>query len=187
MQCDFLRCKLAAGQHVAINDHYRSEGERGAPCERRLDLHLGAAPLGADPTFLVLPRWDDRRMPSQERVPAGIGCLSTVVGLVVLAGVVVLVFFVGFIALVVVAALVVVGLIVWAVDRLLLALSPKRRARREAAQRAVTWRFGGMSTGAGPFGGAVPGEVIDTTATDTSSDQIDRWPSGDDPDQIGPA
>ena len=126
-------------------------------------------------------------MSSQERAPAGIGCLSTVVGLVVLAGVVVLVFFVGVIALAVVAALVVVGLIVWAVDRLLLALSPRRRARREAAQRAVTWRFGGTSTGAGPFGGAVPGEVIDTTATEASAGPVDGWPSGDDPDQIGPA
>ena len=67
-------------------------------------------------------------MPTQERVPAGIGCLGTVVGLVVLVGVVVLVLFVGFVALAVVAGLVVVGLIVWAVDRLLLALSPKRRA-----------------------------------------------------------
>ena len=123
-------------------------------------------------------------MPSQERVPAGIGCLSTVVGLVVLAGVVVLVFFIGFIALAVVAALVVIGLIVWAVDRLLLALSPKRRARREAAQRAVIWRFGGMPPGAGPVGGTVPGEIIDTTATDSSTD---LWPPGDDPDQLGPA
>jgi O-antigen ligase len=126
-------------------------------------------------------------MPSQERVPAGIGCLSTVVGLVVLVGVVVLVFFVGFIALAVVAALVVVGLVVWAVDRLLLALSPKRRARREAAQRAVIWRFGGMSTGAGPFGGTVPGEVIDTTASDTPADPNDKWSTGDEPDQLGPA
>jgi hypothetical protein len=126
-------------------------------------------------------------MPSQERVPAGIGCLISVVGLLVLAGVLVLVFFIGFIVLAVVAALIVVGLIVWAVDRLLLALSPKRRARREAAQRSVIWRFGGMSAGAGPFGGTDPGEVIDTTATDTSADPIDPWSAGDDPDQLGPA
>jgi hypothetical protein len=136
--------------------------------------------------FLLLPGWDDRGMPNQEGVPAGIGCLSTVVGLVVLAGVVVLVFFIGFIALAVVAALVVVGLIVWAVDRLLLALSPKRRERREAAQRAVVWRFGALSSGAGPFGGAVPGEVIDATATDTSTDPIDRGSAGNDPEQLGP-
>jgi len=126
-------------------------------------------------------------MPSQERVPAGIGCLSSAVGLLVLAGVVVLVFFVGFIVLAVVAALIVVGLIVWAIDRLLLALSPKRRERREAARRAVIWRFGGMSTGAGPYGGTDPGEVIDTTATDTPADTIDPWSTGDDPDQLGPA
>jgi hypothetical protein len=126
-------------------------------------------------------------MPNQERVPGGIGCLSTVVGLVVLVGVVVLVFFIGFIALAVVAALVVIGLIVWAVDRLLLALSPKRRARRESAQRAVIWRFGGMSTGAGPFGGTVSDEVIDTTATDSSTDLIDPGAPGDDPDELGPA
>ena len=38
-------------------------------------------------------------MPSYERAPGGVGCLSTIVGLVVLAGVVVLVFFVGFVVL----------------------------------------------------------------------------------------
>ena len=126
-------------------------------------------------------------MPSQERVPGGIGCLSSIVGLVVLAGVVVLVFFVGFIVLAIVAAIVVVGLIAWAVDRLLLALSPKRRARRDAAQRAFMLRFRAMSTDGGPFGGAVSGEVIDTTATDASADPTDTGPTGDDPDELGPA
>ena len=127
-------------------------------------------------------------MPTEERVPTGIGCLSTVVGLLVLAGVIVLVFFVGFIVLAVVAALVVVGLVVWAVDRLLLALSPRRRAKREAAQRAFVWRFGGISTATGPFGGTASGEVIDATATatDTPHEPIERWSSGDDPDRDDP-
>ncbi len=126
-------------------------------------------------------------MPSQERVPRGIGCLSTIVGLIMLAGVVVLVFFVGFAVLIIVAAIVVVGLIAWAVDRLLLALSPKRRARRDAAQRAFIFRFGGMSTDGGPFGGAVSGEVIDTTAADASADPTETGSTGDDPDELGPA
>jgi len=126
-------------------------------------------------------------MPSYERAPGGVGCLSTIVGLVVLAGVVVLVFSVGFIVLAIVAAFVVVGLIAWAVDRMLLALSPKRRARRDAAQRAFLWRFGGMSTDGGPFSGAVSGEIIDTTATDGSADPADTGTTGDDPDELGSA
>ena len=124
-------------------------------------------------------------MPSNDRVTGGIGCLSTIVGLVALVGVVVLVFFVGFVVLAIVAAFVVVGLIAWGVDRLLLALSPKRRARREAAQRAFIWRFGGMSTDGGPFGGAVSGGVIDATATDVPADPIDTGSTGDDPDGPG--
>jgi len=147
----------------------------------------GVDPMaGSDREFLVLSKWDDPRMPSNERVPGGIGCLSTIVGLVVLAGVVVLVFFVGFIVLAIVAALVVVGLIAWAVDRVLLALSPKRRARRDAAQRAFIWRFGGMSTDGGPFGDAVSGEIIDTTATDAPTDPTNTGSTGDDPDELGP-
>jgi hypothetical protein len=125
-------------------------------------------------------------MANQEGAPAGIGCLSTIVGLLVLVGVVVLVFFVGFIALIVVGGLVLVGLVIWAVDRLLLAISPKRRERREAAQRAMVWRLGGFSTGGGPFGSPGAGEVIDTTATERSSDRIDRQQDGSDPDQLGP-
>jgi hypothetical protein len=125
-------------------------------------------------------------MPNRERVPGGIGCLSTILGLVVLAGVVVLVFFVGFIVLAIVAAVVVVGLIAWAVDRLLLALSPKRRARRDAAQRAFIWRFGGMSTDGGPFGGAMSGEIIDTTATEETAGSGDTGSTGDHPEELGP-
>jgi len=133
-------------------------------------------------------------MANEQRPPAGIGCLSTVLGAVVLIGVVVLVFFVGFLALAVVAALVLVGLVVWGVDRLLLAVSPKRRARRDEAQRAFLWQFGRVQGGdAGPFGpsGAAgpfgpPGEVIDTTATDAPTDpSADRAVDGD-PDQLGP-
>lgn len=97
-------------------------------------------------------------MADDTRAPAGIGCLGTLLGLVALAAIVVLVFFVGFLALAVVAALVVVGLVALAVDRVLLALSPKRRARREAQRRMSAWRFGT----------SVPGGVIDTTATDTT-------------------
>jgi len=118
-------------------------------------------------------------MADQQRPTPGIGCLGTIVGVLVLVGVVVLVVFVGVFALLVVAGLVVVGLVVWAVDRLLLALSPKRRERREAAQRAFVWRFGGIPTGTDPFGGPGAGDVIDTTATE------DGWSDGGDPGQLG--
>jgi len=124
-------------------------------------------------------------MANEQRPPAGIGCLSTVLGAVVLIGVVVLVFFVGFLALAVVAALVLVGLVVWGVDRLLLAVSPKRRARRDEAQRAFLWQFGRVQGGtAGPFG--PPGEVIDTTATDAPTDPSAGRAVDGDPDQLGP-
>ncbi len=94
-------------------------------------------------------------MANGERSRAGLGCLSTLVGLFVVVVVIGLVFFVGFIALGVFAALLVIGLIVLAVDRVLLALSPKRRERRASQNAAFIWRFGQIRSG----------DVIDTTAT----------------------
>jgi len=94
-------------------------------------------------------------MTSVQRPPAGLGCLGTIVGAVLLVAIAVLVVFVGFVAVAVVAGLVVVGLVAWAVDRVLLALSPRRRQRREARNRAVAWRFGTIQRG----------DVIDATAT----------------------
>jgi archaellum biogenesis protein FlaJ (TadC family) len=98
-------------------------------------------------------------MANEQRVPAGIGCLSTIVGVVVLAAVAVLVFFVGFVALVVVAGLLLLGFVVWAVDRVLLALSPKRRERREAQGRAFVRQFGWTESDV----------VIDATATEETT------------------
>lgn len=98
-------------------------------------------------------------MANGQRPPAGPGCLSAVVGVVVLAAVIVLVFFVGLVALGVFAAIVVVGLLALAVDRILLALSPKRRERRAAQSRAFVWQFGQGR----------PGTVIDTTAIDATA------------------
>jgi len=77
------------------------------------------------------------------------GCLGSILGVIVLVAVVVAVATVGLIVVAVVAAAVVVGLIVLAVDRLLLALSPKRRKRREDLMRS--WGVGSR--------------VIDTTAS----------------------
>ena len=77
------------------------------------------------------------------------GCLGSILGVIVVAAIVVAVATVGLIVLAVVAAAVVVGLIVLAVDRLLLALSPKRRKRRE--DLIQSWGFGSR--------------VIDTTAS----------------------
>jgi hypothetical protein len=98
-------------------------------------------------------------MTDESRAPAGIGCLSTVVGVLVLAGIAVLVFLVGFVVLAVVAGLALVGLVVWAIDRALLALSPARRERRAAQTQAFVWRFTQQPSG----------DVIDATAVDTSA------------------
>lgn len=95
-------------------------------------------------------------MSDAERSPAGIGCLSLVVGAVVLAAVAVLIFFVGLVALGIVAAILVIGLVALAVDRVLLALSPKRRERRANQRRAFVWSFGQMQ----------PGQVIDAVVVE---------------------
>ena len=105
-------------------------------------------------------------MPPAQSPRAGIGCLGSLVGLLVLVAVVVTVAFVGVIALGVVAALVVIGLVVPAADRLALALSPKRRARRaEQAGRArvFVWRSG--FDGTGPLIEATSTETIPTEST----------------------
>jgi len=112
-------------------------------------------------------------MVDERPAPTGIGCLSTVIGVVVLVAVAVLVFFVGFIALAVVAGLLLLGFVVWAVDRVLLALSPKRRERRAAQERAFRWQFGQTADGR-PFDTT----VIDATATEETS-QVDRPGLGD--------
>ena len=79
----------------------------------------------------------------------GMGCLGSILGVIVLVAIVVAVATIGLIVVAVVAAAVVVGLIVLAVDRLLLALSPRRRKRREDLMRS--WGVGSR--------------VIDTTAS----------------------
>ncbi len=114
-------------------------------------------------------------MTTDERAPAGFGCLGMIVGAVVVAAIVVLAFFVGIIVLGIVAALLVVGLLVFAVDRVMLALSPKRRERRAAQNRAFVWRFGQVQSG----------EVIDTTATDTTGGFRDGGPGGEGPKELG--
>jgi purine-cytosine permease-like protein len=120
-------------------------------------------------------------MATEERAPAGFGCLSTIIGVVVLAAIVVLVFFVGIVVLGVVAALVVVGLLVFAVDRALLALSPKRRERRAEQQRTFVWRFGQAQSGA-----VIDTTAIDATAVDTTEDLDDGTSGLREPGQMGP-
>jgi hypothetical protein len=86
----------------------------------------------------------------------GIGCLGSIVGVLVLVAIVVAAIFVGVIVLGIVAAVAVIGMIVLAVDRLLLAISPKRRERRANLQRSfMIW-----GTGQPPR----PGQIVDTTA-----------------------
>jgi type IV secretory pathway VirB3-like protein len=100
------------------------------------------------------------RMVDGGRPRAGIGCFGTLVGLFVLAAVVVAVVFVGVIALAIVAVLVVIGLFVLAVDRIALALSPKRRDRRSHQHGMFIWRSGEFRSGQ-----VIDPKVIDTTAT----------------------
>jgi len=120
-------------------------------------------------------------MANDQRTPAGLGCLSTFVGVVVVAAFVVLFFFVGIVALVAVAGILVLGLVVWAVDRVLLAVSPARRERRAGRGGVFVWQ-------SGPFG---MGQVIDTTATESSTTwehlPLDRTrPEETQPDDPGP-
>jgi type IV secretory pathway VirB3-like protein len=112
-------------------------------------------------------------MATGARSPGGVGCLGTLVAFVVVAAVVVLVVTIGFIALAVFAALLVIGLIVMGVDRLLLALSPKRRERRASQQRMYIWR-------AGQFGS---GPVIDTSVIDTTATLEDPHSETEGPDE----
>jgi len=107
-------------------------------------------------------------MANGRRPPAGPGCLSAVVGVLALAAVAVLVFFVGLIALGVLAAIVVVGLLVLAVDRILLALSPSRRERRAAQSRMFVWQFGQAPPGTAFDPTAFDPTLIDTTVIDTT-------------------
>jgi hypothetical protein len=83
-----------------------------------------------------------------------------VIGTLVLAAVIVVVVVVGFFALAIVIGLLVAGLLVVAVDRLLLALSPRRRERRARQGAVFTWRTGTIPSG----------PVIDATATETTGD-----------------
>jgi hypothetical protein len=86
----------------------------------------------------------------------GIGCLASILGLVAVVAVAVAAVFAGLIVLGIFAALVVIGLVALAVDRLLLAISPKRRERRGKLQRSfIVW-----GTGRPPQSGP----MIDTTA-----------------------
>jgi hypothetical protein len=82
----------------------------------------------------------------------GIGLL----GAIAIVAIVVVAATVGLIVLGILAALLVVGLVVLAVDRLLMAISPKRRERRANLQRSFfIWGTGTPVEG---------GPVIDTTA-----------------------
>ncbi len=84
----------------------------------------------------------------------GLGCLGPILGVVALVAIVAAVATIGLVVLAIVAVVVVIGLVVFAVDRLLLALSPKRRQRRDDLLRS--WGMGG-------------GPVIDSTAIDTTA------------------
>jgi hypothetical protein len=104
----------------------------------------------------------------------GVGCLGSIVGLVVVVAIVAGVVFAGLIALGVVAAVVIIGLVVIAIDRVLLAISPKRRERRANLQRSFMIWGPGAPGAPGP-----PGPVIDSTAhlADPHRDQPPEEPA----------
>jgi hypothetical protein len=86
----------------------------------------------------------------------GIGCLASILGLLAVVAVVVAAVFAGVIVLGIFVAIAVIGLVALGVDRLLLAISPKRRERRAKLQRSfIVW-----GTGRPPQSGP----IIDTTA-----------------------
>ena len=110
------------------------------------------------------------------RSRAGLGCLSTLVGLVVVVAIVIAVVFVGFIVLGVFAALMAIGLVALVVDRVLLAVSPKRRERRVSQGGVFVWRFGPDRFG----------EVVDATATETPVAPKELKPRPEGSDSLGP-
>lgn len=120
-------------------------------------------------------------MASGERPGAGVGCLGTLVAFAVVAVIVGLVLTIGLIALVVFAALLAVGLLAVGVDRLLLALSPKRRERRDSQQRIYVWRSGQFRSGP-----VIDTSVIDTTGTDTTATPDQHRSPTEGPDGSGP-
>ena len=116
-------------------------------------------------------------VPDTLRARGGPGCLGLIIGTVVLAAVIVVVFLVGFIALGVVIGLFIVGVLAVAVDRLLLALSPKRRQRRADRGAAIfAWQFGRPP----------PGQIIDTTAVESTPEPNVEQHVLDDPDLRNP-
>ena len=120
-------------------------------------------------------------MATGERPGAGVGCLGTLVALAVVVAIVALVLTIGFIALVVFAALLVIGLIAVGVDRLLLALSPKRRQRRASQPRMFIWSSGQFRSGP-----VVDTTVIDTTVVDTKATLDEAKSHTEGPDEPRP-
>ncbi len=126
------------------------------------------------------PRYPDRltggmigSMAMAERPRPGVGCLATVIGVLMLVAIVAAAIFVGVVVLGVIAAVLVVGLLVLAADRVMLALSPRRRERRAAQQRTFMWRSGLFPSG----------PVIETTATDATPTGDQRGLSEGQPDE----
>ncbi len=80
---------------------------------------------------------------------SGFGCLGPLLGGVIVVAIVIATALIGLVMLAVVAAIVVIALVVWAIDRVALAVSPKRRERRQRLVRTFDPR----------------GPIIDATVT----------------------
>lgn len=67
---------------------------------------------------------------SQGRPGAGLGCLGSILSIVVIVAVVAAIVLGAFVLLVITAAVMAIGLLAFAVNRLVMALNPRYRARR---------------------------------------------------------
>jgi hypothetical protein len=86
------------------------------------------------------------RVTIQSRRPgAGLGCFGSILSIVVVVAVVAVIVLGGFVLLVIAAAVMAIGLLALAVDRVVMALNPRYRARRTHLQP--------------------PGRIIDATAS----------------------
>ncbi len=67
---------------------------------------------------------------SQSRPGTGLGCLGSILSIVVVVAVVTAIILGAFVILVITAAVMAIGLLAFAVNRLVMALNPRYRARR---------------------------------------------------------
>ncbi len=98
---------------------------------------------------------------SQGRPGAGLGCLGSILSIVVVVAVVAAILLGAFVILVITAAVMAIGLLAFAVNRLVMALNPRHRARRTYLEPS--------------------GQIIDATASLDPPDPPDPDGRGEEP------